>query len=93
MKNALTYEIGLIFDRVSKKLGPKEYEIYMFLRYRRLPYDTDTTIARKLGIPRTTYISRRKKFESVMRRLILEEIGIEGVESINERLSRIKDFE
>ncbi|BAL80501.1 hypothetical protein [Caldisericum exile] len=91
--NLLDYEIGLIFDKVSKKLNRKEFEIYWYLRYERVPYDNDSTIARKLGIPRTTYISRKKKFEENLRKLILEEIGIEGVQRINEKFFRIKDFE
>lgn len=91
--SVLDYEIGLIFDKVSLKLNHKEFEIYWFLRYARTPYDTDTTIARKLGIPRTTYISRKKKFEETMRRLILEEIGEDAVKRINEKFLRKSDFE
>jgi DNA-binding Lrp family transcriptional regulator len=89
----LDYELGLIFDRVSLKLDAKEYEIYWYLRYKRMPYDSPTNIARELGIPRTTYISRKKKLEEKLRKLIIEMIGEDGVRRINEKFFRIGDFE
>jgi hypothetical protein len=46
-----------------------------------------------LGIPRTTFISRKEKLYEKLRKLILEKVGAERVEEINRMFFRNEENE
>lgn len=83
-------EIKEVFDMVEPFLNKKEKDVYWVLRYRTT---NSTEAASILGIPRTTFISRKEKLYEKLRKLIIEKVGFERVEEINRKFFRNEENE
>lgn len=75
-------EIKGIFDAVEPFLNKKEKDVFWVLRYRSL---NPLVCSRILGIPRTTFISRKDRLFIKLRSLIVEHFGEKKVGEINEK--------
>ena len=78
-------EIKEVFDMVEPFLNKKEKDVCWILRYRTT---NSAEAASILGIPRTTFISRKEKLYEKLRKLIIEKVGFERVEEINRMFFR-----
>jgi len=78
-------EIKEVFDMVEPFLDKKEKDVFWVLRYRTT---NSAEAASILGIPRTTFISRKEKLYEKLRKLIIEKVGFERVEEINRMFFR-----
>lgn len=83
-------EIKEVFDMVEPFLNKKEKDVFWVLRYRTT---NSAEAASILGIPRTTFISRKEKLYEKLRKLIIEKVGFERVEEINRKFFRNEENE
>ena len=83
-------EIKEVFDAVEPFLNKKERDVFWVLRYRTT---NSAEAASILGIPRTTFISRKEKLYEKLRKLIIEKVGINKVDEINKIFFRNEENE